>query len=687
MKHSIDPAFLSRLKVVASTEELRELLAAVVDSSSDAIITLGLRGEISSWNRGAEKVFGYTAEEALGQSILMLRAPERLAEDVAQQERIDKQIDDRGSVANFDAVRLRKNGERIHISVAVSPVSDSQGNIFGRSVVARDITDRKRAEEALRESEKRFQTLANGISQLAWMAEADGFVFWYNQRWYEYTGRTLEEMKGWGWQSCHDPNVLPQVLKRWTSSIATGEPFEMEYPLLGASGRWRTFLTRVMPLKNENGQVVRWLGTNTDITDRKQAEVRLAEQASELTKQAEELRSSQQALEAQRSMLQSVLESIGGGLVTADAEGKYNLWNPADNKTAILDPSDLASDKWTAHYSAYLPGAAATVATGQNPLLRAMQGEVSSAELFVPNPDLNRGVWIESSGTPVRDKNGVVQGSVVAFRDITQRKAQELEIRKLNENLEENIAARNAQLKAANEELEAFTYSVSHDLRAPLRHIGGFSRILMEDFATEMPAGANAHVQRIEEAVHRAGLMVDGLLSLARLGRQSLTLRLTPLNAIVDEVMPFLEGYYEGREVEWRIARLPSLACDQVMMGQVFQNLLSNAIKYSRGKTPAVIEIDSIQTPDKPAIIFVRDNGAGFSMKYADKLFGVFQRLHTEAEFEGTGVGLATSHRIIQKHGGSIWAEAEPDCGATFYFTVGTDEVTVPAEPVAIPGK
>ena len=488
-------------------------------------------------------------------------------------------------------------------------------------------------------------------------------------------------MKGWGWMSCHDSNVLPQVMERWTGSLTSGEAFEMEFPLLGADGQFRIFLTRIMPLKDDDGRVLRWLGTNTDISAVKKAEVLLAEQAAELSRQAEELRRSQQALEGQRSTLESVLVSIGGGLVTTDEDGKYRLWNPAQGNAAVLDASGLTSDEWAAHYRAFLPESGATVAQGPNPLLRAMQGEASSAELFVRNPGVEHGVWIESSGTPVRDKQGVVQGSVVAFRDITLRKAQELEIRKLNEDLEGNIAERTAQLKAANEELEAFTYSVSHDLRAPLRHIGGFSRILTDDFSADMPADATAHVIRIQDAVHRAGKMVDGLLSLARLGRQSLTLRLTPLNALIDDVMPFLEADYEGRHVEWRIARLPSIACDQILVGQVFQNLLSNAIKYSRGKAIAVIEIDSIQQPNQPTVIFVRDNGAGFSMKYADKLFGVFQRLHTEAEFEGTGVGLATSQRIIQKHGGSLWVEAEPDRGATFFFTLSaTDAVAVPEE-------
>jgi light-regulated signal transduction histidine kinase (bacteriophytochrome) len=291
--------------------------------------------------------------------------------------------------------------------------------------------------------------------------------------------------------------------------------------------------------------------------------------------------------------------------------------------------------------------------------------------MFIRNPKLDHGIWIESNGAALRDKSGVLRGGVVAFRDITQKKADELMIRKLNEDLEERIAQRTAQLEAANRELEAFTYSVSHDLRAPIRHISSFSRILSEDFGSTMDPEARRLLERIENGTRRMTLLVDGLLSLARIGPQSLKLSLTELNAVVDGVISVLQPECEGRDVEWRIAKLPALVCDPILMGQVFQNLIGNALKYSGRRAKAVIEIDSIQQAGKPPVIFVRDNGAGFSMQYADKLFGVFQRMHQDSEFEGTGVGLATVHRIIQKHGGSIWAEAEVDHGATFYFTVG----------------
>jgi light-regulated signal transduction histidine kinase (bacteriophytochrome) len=284
------------------------------------------------------------------------------------------------------------------------------------------------------------------------------------------------------------------------------------------------------------------------------------------------------------------------------------------------------------------------------------------------------GLWLEANGSPLIDKDGVSRGGVLAFRDITRRKTDELVIRKLNEDLEERIAKRTEQLAAANLELEAFSYSVSHDLRVPLRHIAGFSRILVNSFGPVMAVGAREYLQLIDHAVSRMDLLVEGLLSLAKLGQQPLKVCATELNAIVDQVISTLEPECQGREVEWRIAKLPALDCDPILMGQVFQNLLGNALKYSRNRACAVIEVDSIQQAGKSPVIFVRDNGAGFNRKYADRLFGVFQRFHTDSEFEGTGVGLATVHRIIRKHGGTIWAESEPDHGATFYFALHTTE-------------
>jgi signal transduction histidine kinase len=267
----------------------------------------------------------------------------------------------------------------------------------------------------------------------------------------------------------------------------------------------------------------------------------------------------------------------------------------------------------------------------------------------------------------------------------SERKAAEREIKALNQNLEARVIERTAELKASNKEMEAFTYSVSHDLRAPLRHISGFTKILLEKYRPTLPSEAQELLGLIAQGASRMGQMVDEMLKLAHTGRQALQVERTGLSSLVEDVVTLLSPEVEGRQVQWKIGELPFVECDPVLIRQVFQNLIGNALKYSRPRSPAVIEVGQAEIEGKH-VIFVKDNGVGFEMDCADKLFGVFQRLHLQEEFEGSGIGLATVERIVQKHGGRVWAHAELNRGATFYFTLGGLEPPMPEDAVAVIG-
>lgn len=259
---------------------------------------------------------------------------------------------------------------------------------------------------------------------------------------------------------------------------------------------------------------------------------------------------------------------------------------------------------------------------------------------------------------------------------------QRTQVEGANVKLQEEIGERQkaeAGLHSVNQELEAFTYSVAHDLRTPLRHIRAYGERLQGFTRGTLPEKGEEALQKILDGAARLDTLVEDLLGLARVGRQEMRLRATGLDSLVAPVVNELKLELEGRQVEWRLGRLPQVECDPTLMALVFQNLLANAVKFTRPRAPAVIEVGS-REDNGLSVVFVRDNGVGFNMKYADKLFGLFQRLHRRDEFEGTGVGLATVQRIVHRHGGRVWAEAELDKGATFYFTLGAGTAAAAGE-------
>jgi PAS domain S-box-containing protein len=384
-----------------------------------------------------------------------------------------------------------------------------------------------------------------------------------------------------------------------------------------------------------------------------------------------------------RERLAAVVESSEDAIISMTLNGTITAWNPGAERLFGYSPTEATRKPIRMIFPPERASEECDI------LSRIGRGErVNHFETVRVRKD-GEHIDVSTTISPIKNSSGRIIGASKIARDITQRRFNERKIRELNDELELRVAQRTALLLVANEELESFSYSVSHDLRAPLRHIGGFSKLLIEEFGPSLDPVARGYVERIQAGAHKMGVLVDELLNLARVGRHPLNLHPCELNALVTETLTILKPDIDinGREVEWRIAELPVAECDCVLVKQVFQNLLANALKFTRPRAHAVIEVScKNKDEDGQTVFMVRDNGVGFSMKYVDKLFGVFQRLHNADQFEGTGIGLATVQRIVRKHGGRVWAEGETDRGAAFYFTLGAGKQTEPQQTAIAAG-
>jgi PAS domain S-box-containing protein len=281
-----------------------------------------------------------------------------------------------------------------------------------------------------------------------------------------------------------------------------------------------------------------------------------------------------------------------------------------------------------------------------------------------------RVIEVSITASPIRDLTGKVTGVSKVTRDITDRRIAEDKIRQLNAELEQRVAERTGQLLAANKELEAFGYSVSHDLRAPLRHVSGFVELLQKEAGPTLGPKSLRYLATISESAVRMGHLIDDLLTFSRIGRAEVKKTEVALGPLVEETLTEVQADAKGRQIEWVIHPLPTVCADRALLRMVLVNLIGNAVKFTGRRSEARIEIGATAGARGATEIFVRDNGAGFDATYAPKLFGVFQRLHSQAEFEGTGIGLANVERIIRRHGGEVRAEGAVDQGATFYFSI-----------------
>jgi len=514
--------------------------------------------------------------------------------------------------------------------------------------IAEDITERRRAEEILRDQQQHFREMTESVAQLVWSTRPDGHADYFSPQWVGYTGVPAEQQHGDGWLMQVHPDDRAAVALAWRTAVRDGTPYATEMRLRRHDGTDRWFMARGRPLRSPSGDVRHWYGTSTDIDDLKCANAELQRQRDRFEMVAKTSPGAVHTLRRSRDGVYTVtfglerfadmygmpLDELAGDPLRAFATRIH----PDDlpRLSASVDASHVALSPWHAEYRVRHP----------------TRGER----------------WIEAHSMPVREPDGatVWHGTLT---DVTERREAEARVRTMNTELEARVASRTAELQTAVQELEAFSYSVSHDLRAPLRAIDGFSQVVQKDFGALLPETGQRYLGIIRDSAQKMGQLIDDLLAFSRLGRQSLTRLPVDTSMLVREALETLAPMRQGRVVDVRIGDLPPSDCDPAMLRQVWINLLSNALKYTRNRPEARVEV-GFAGPE----FYVRDNGAGFDMKYAHKLFHVFERLHRVDEFEGTGVGLAIVHRIVERHGGAVRVEAAPDRGAAFFFRLGEAE-------------
>ncbi|HEY2952180.1 MAG TPA: PAS domain S-box protein [Verrucomicrobiae bacterium] len=622
-----------------SEERFRMLVEGVKDY---AIYMLDPTGHVTSWNTGAEWILGYRAEDIIGRHFSEFFAPEDVAEG-----RPESALQTASGEGRFEeeGLHVGKGGKKCSANVVITALRDPAGKLRGFAVVTRDITERVRAQQALQQSEERYRRLVELCPDALFVVRSDGQIMFVNSAATKQLGAaSATQLVGQAVQERLPPDRWASVLERIRQAREQGHraPF-VEEQLARLDGAPITVEMSTAPLMFQGKPAMQVIAH--DLAERKRAG---------------------EALERSQAQRGAIVEAALDAIISIDHQGIVQEWNPAAERIFGYTRAEALGREMagmiipSGQRDAHRRGLARYLTSGEGGILgRRLEMSAQRAN----------GTEFPVELTIMRLPHREPPLFTGFLRDITRSKQAEEEIRRLNAHLEQRVAERTAQLEEANRELEAFSFSVSHDLRAPLRHIVGFAEILQRDAREKLDRAARQHLQTIADSARRLGNLINALLMFSRVSRVDMNRQPVALATLVEEVRCELERDIAGRRVEWNIGPLPEVQGDLVLLRQVMINLLSNALKYTRPRAVAKIEIGA-SAAGTETVFFIRDNGVGFIAQSAERLFGVFQRLHSERDFEGTGIGLALVRRIIHRHGGRTWAEGAVDEGATFYFSI-----------------
>lgn len=650
-------------------EELRaanQTLQLFFEQTPIAVIEWDTQFRVVRWNPAARTIFGFSRDEARGRHASFI-VPEAFRQHVDKvwQNLVQQSGGERSTNEN-----VRKDGRKIVCEWYNTPLIDERGTFTGAASVVMDVTERQHAEKALHESQERLRAAisASGTGTFRWDIRTNE-LSWDDALDALFglpRGKTVRSLENF--IATVHPDDRPGVIERCERCAREGADFSMEFRVVWPDGSIRWLDDQGKTFFDEAGRPLYMTGACVDITRQKETAEKIRKLNTSLEQRVEErtrqLQAANAALGESEERVRLATEAADIGVWAWDLKTDELRWdarmfalyglpaNPegravyGDWRARVLE-EDLAAQE------ARLQETVATCGRSQR-------------EFRIVRADDQTVRFIQAAEMVVVGADGKAARVVGINRDITDRKLAEARIHRLNADLQ----ARAAELETANQDLEGFSYSVSHDLRAPLRAVDGFARMLTEDCAERLDDDGRRMLGVIRSESQRMARLIDDLLAFSRLGRQALEPQEIDMHAVARAIFDELAALESGRELRLALAPLPPARGSRAMLRQVWANLIGNALKFTSGVAVAEIEIGTRADADGSAIYFVRDNGAGFDMRYADKLFGVFQRLHAQEEFTGTGVGLALVQRIVNRHGGRIWAEAEVGRGATFFFTI-----------------
>jgi len=641
----------------------RRLLESVIDAIPMSIFAKDLDSRYIMLNKSMAAYFGVPKEQLLNQHTSRLPAPDRARSKSLKDDAWV--FENQRTLDQPDQLLERPDGTRLRYHSTKIPLFGEDGKLMGLLGINRDIAEEKRAEEALRNSEHRYRSLFQAAMDCILVISPDGAVVDVNSFGCRTLGYSREELIGGSFTRILEESKLARLLPRPPLAHAERRSLRAEQEMRAKDGGMRAVEFTAGPLPDGNILVVA-----RDVTDRRRNETLLENIAKGVSAQtgADFFRSLVLALGADLPADMVFIGEIVGAGDTVRTIACCRDGALADNFEYALrgSPCALALER---HGTVIHPEGVAELFPEDKGLARHAVTGYAGTSLFDASGKAI-GILVALTRAPIERKEFVVSMLEIfaarAAAEIARARA-DAKVRELNISLERRVRDRTAELEAANRDLDSFGYSVSHDLRSPLGALNGFAHLLRAREAQHLSEDGVHLLRQIETNATRMTNLVEGLLEFSRLGRKPVTRVAVQMAVLVGEVVDELRAEHRDRRLEFRAGALADAYGDPVLLRQVWLNLIGNAVKYTRGRDPAVIEIGSDPATSE---YFVRDNGAGFDMKYAERLFGVFERLHSESEFEGTGIGLAIVQRVVNRHGGAVRGEGYPDRGATFRFTL-----------------